>query len=548
MFFSRQTGLAHGVLSGPHTVSPLRALPDEVSSFSGALGSPRSIIPLTAASGCDGVERRTVDGPLGRVTEVDASWMLRTLLQEGCDLLRPLLSVSDVLCVRMTCRAAWRTIARPSMDEYCVATQAALDRHWPLLRLALHEFTVPAPHDAVQAAARAGMIVEVELMLQRTPAAAVSAVVGAIEGGARPGCERLFRLLWIRVGRVLSCKAIARVSATIAATGNVAQARILAASGHRLSSRYLATAATSGSIPLLSMILAGRIPAQPHPIAAAARTGHLHVVVWLRELGAPWDAEATAGAAAGGFVELLNWLFEHGCPTVIDEVASRAAQNNHTSVLSWLADRPYLSWDAEAASTVAARYKQWDSVSFIHSFAGYLSPTTADYAASDNNMEMLRHSLDCGGKLTARGVRMASLHGHLNVLHLAHELTLRDTSLTHHKPPLFDEMTANYAKRGHHHHVLEFLVRIQCPGIHDNDTTDQQMTSNKSTEKSGQSITTKQQEKDVERNRNAPQRDDRNIHTNPSLKAKSSTPTLTPRRHLKHRRRIRSTKSRRPSA
>jgi hypothetical protein len=268
--------------------------------------------------------------------------LLIDLLADPASPLRRVLRLSDVFCVRLTCKEAWQSIRHAPLSKWGVlqaATDAAGgDHHIPVLRWCLRNDVLNVCTDdslywTVGEAGDADLIDEI-LARATCPDDSVLSVLG---GAARRGHDALAVQLAHRVARHdRSSLSVPYLKDAVAIGGALQTAKFIDDDPVAWMS-YLPAALAKGRLPFVQWVLDGSAPDArgDQYLSEAATSGSVELVAWLVDQGWPLDFRVGAGAAHSGSIELLQWLHDRG--EAVSPIATfAAASSSHPDVLDWL--------------------------------------------------------------------------------------------------------------------------------------------------------------------------------------------------------------------
>ena len=303
------------------------------------------------------------------------------LLADPSSTLRSLLRVSDLFCVRLTCREAWRRIQHRPLTRVGVLTAATdlvdLDHHVPLLRWCLRNKIYGCSRDKwyVSTIGETGDVHLVSECLKVEPRND-DLVESIFRGAALGGHDKLALQLWTRftpLHKEIMELLRDQIMFDIAYGGCVLTAAAFEEEPDEWL-EYVASALSKGHLPFAQWVLED---VEPMPddtyMFFAARSGSLALVEWVDEMGWSVDQNTMLSAAGSGSIELLQWLVDRGiAPT--SEAMIMAAREGHIHVLEWL-----MAKGCECTSdllTVAVQNSKVNVVAWL--FARCAPPTDVD--------------------------------------------------------------------------------------------------------------------------------------------------------------------------
>jgi hypothetical protein len=263
------------------------------------------------------------------------------LLADPTSTLCRLLRVSDLFCVRLTCKEAWRCIQHRPLTKLGVLRAATeergFDHHVPLLRWCLHNgvFDLDTNVYHYQTVGETGDDDLVSELLEIVPKPA-EVMEHLLSGAAQAGHHKLALQVWAELAKLPKC-AYSRNSImyNVALAGCVRTAAAIdddpTAWVHSLVYALL-----KGHRPFVEWVLADVEPdADAQYIPNAAKSGSLELVKWLYAKGYTVGGDAMLNAADSGNVDLCKWVSDHGlAPT--QRAMDYAVEKGHVEVLEWL--------------------------------------------------------------------------------------------------------------------------------------------------------------------------------------------------------------------
>jgi hypothetical protein len=263
------------------------------------------------------------------------------LLADPSSTLRGLLRVSDLFCVRLTCKEAWRCIQHQPLTKLGV-WRAAHDwrghaHHVPLLRWCLHNGIIDLHVESsfCRTIGETGDIDLVSDLLEVVPK--TEGVMGELLcGAAGAGHDGLAFKLWNDLLKLPQYdRRWDRFAFKVAAGGCVRTAAVIdndpTAWVHHL---YLAV--RNGHQRFVEWVLADMEPTVDDDyVADAAKSGSLELVQWLYAKGHVVGEDALVAAATSGNVELCKWMVDRGL-VATQRAMGAAVEEGHVQVLDWL--------------------------------------------------------------------------------------------------------------------------------------------------------------------------------------------------------------------
>jgi hypothetical protein len=263
------------------------------------------------------------------------------LLADPSSTLRGLLRVSDLFCVRLTCKEAWRCIQHKPLTRLGVLKEATdqlgIDHHVPLLRWCLRNNVggILKTWWQIQTIGEAG---DVELVSELLKGERKSDLVidALLLGAATAGKDELALLLLTDCVEVLSDDSRGVRIRRSVATGGCIRTAAAIDDDPLVWLRFLPHSLVKGHQPFVDWVLADVEPdAAATYVALAAKSGSLELVKWLYARGYAVGGDTLRHAAASGNVELCKWVVDHGLvPT--HRAVEAAVRGGHVQVLDWL--------------------------------------------------------------------------------------------------------------------------------------------------------------------------------------------------------------------
>jgi hypothetical protein len=267
------------------------------------------------------------------------------LLADPTSTLRNLLRVSDLFCVRLTCKEAWRCIQHRPLTKLGVLRAAkaprgygrGFDHHVPLLRWCLRNIAVDLDlrEECFITIGEAGDVELVSELLEVEPKTAE--VMGdLLTGAARAGHDELALQLWADFVKLSKNNDKKRSFDYSVVAGGCVRTAAAIDSDPTAWVRDVSYAMRNGHQRFVKWVLADVEPdADGDYVAQAARSGSLELVQWLYAKGHVVGEDSLVEAVSSGNVELCKWVLDHGL--VPDEGAMEAAvERGHVEVLEWL--------------------------------------------------------------------------------------------------------------------------------------------------------------------------------------------------------------------
>ena len=116
-------------------------------------------------------------------------------------------------------------------------------------------------------------------------------------------------------------------------------------------------------------------------------------------------------AASGGHIEVLEWIPIMSLPNIYEE----AARFGQLHVIQWAISRKFSLPSNNRIFAIAAQYRQWEILHFLHKNGFPLTENVAESAASGGNLEVLKWLVNNGYKLTKQCAVEAAKKGHSEV-------------------------------------------------------------------------------------------------------------------------------------
>ena len=265
------------------------------------------------------------------------------LLADPTSTLRGLLRVSDLFCVRLTCKEAWRCIQHQPLTRRGVLKAATdprgFEHHVPLLRWCLRQGIMGIDLD-VDFAVTIGQTGDSELVseVKEIEPKSEEVMVALLCGATQAGHDELALLLWAEVVKMPEYDRRRYWIMYSAASGGCIRTAAAIDDDPTAWVQFLANALCHDRRPFVEWVLGDvQADAGTQYVAYAARSGSLELVKWLCEKGYPVGGEAMTNAAVSGNVDLCKWVSEHDL--VPEQSAMKAAVEwRHVEVLEWLSN------------------------------------------------------------------------------------------------------------------------------------------------------------------------------------------------------------------
>ena len=265
--------------------------------------------------------------------------LLFDLLADPSSTLRGLLRVSDLFCVRLTCREAWRCIQdRPLSRSQVLMAAKGTERdahHVPLLRWCLRNGIMDQNVGFYDMFGESGdtELVSEALEVTRGTGQAMHLLAA---GAARAGHDSLALRLVEDYASRFQCSAKSLEIEEEVATGGCL---LTAAAIDDDPSQWLTTvhaAVTSGQLRFAQWLLADFEPLAALPLLeVAVGSGSLDLVTWLYAKGWPVDeSRAVWNALFSGNFDMLHWALDRGF-SVTEEAMEGAVVAGHIHMLEW---------------------------------------------------------------------------------------------------------------------------------------------------------------------------------------------------------------------
>ena len=371
--------------------------------------------------------------------------LLIDLLADPCSALYSALRVSDLFCVRLTCREAWRRIDHEVLtkrDLWSTALESPCGQvHVPMLRWCMRQ-QVCLEDSVTELLGATGNMSLIEELLEGYGTDILYPL--AFGAATRSSNAVAVSTLLARLDRndQRRLRSPANTATGVSGVGSVEVAEVLYGNPTALIFDYIVPALTSGHLRFVQWAYSESTPKEHDSMEAvtyAAESGSVDLVRWLVEeqdcqissgalLSAAragqltmlqWLYRQIAGdlqptvvpAARSGQRHLLEWLVEQGCQ-MTEMAVYTAASASSTSALAWLLDRgcPY----DEGMLVEKACRNSYEAVKFLAETKGMqydpeLSGLTQRDSTYPVRIEMLLHQ-SCGRPLSAGFLGIASSH------------------------------------------------------------------------------------------------------------------------------------------
>ena len=277
--------------------------------------------------------------------------LLFDLLADPSSTLRGLLRVSDLFCVRLTCKEAWRCIQHQPLSRRGVVKaatdQRGFDHHVPLLRWCLRNGIVGAFErtwrlqsvDAIGEAGDAAFVSELLEIETKTARKTERVMIDLLRGVARAGYDELaLQLLADLVERAVDASRYVGIKECVAFGGCIRTAAAIDDDPTKWVG-LLTYPLRNGQQRFVEWVLCDVEPDDGDPyIVFAACSGSLELVMWLYGKGYAVGGRALTSAAASGNVDLCKWVSDHGL-VPNERTMVEAVTRDHVEVLEWLSTK-----------------------------------------------------------------------------------------------------------------------------------------------------------------------------------------------------------------
>jgi hypothetical protein len=271
------------------------------------------------------------------------------LLADPSSTLRGLLRVSDLFCVRLTCKEAWRCIQHRPLTKLGVL-RATKDRrgygrrdgrgyahHVPLLKWCLRHGVVDLDirKECLVRVGEAGDVELVSEFLEVKPKTE-EVITGLLCWAAGAGHDGLALQLWDDLVKLPEYERRSGWFAFKVAAGGCVRTAAAIDNDPAARVHHLSLAVRNGHQRFVEWVLADVEPdAGAQYIANAAKSGSLELVQWLYAKGYAVGDETLTNAAGSGNVDLCKWVVDHGvAPT--QRAMEAAVDEGYVQVLEWL--------------------------------------------------------------------------------------------------------------------------------------------------------------------------------------------------------------------
>jgi hypothetical protein len=263
------------------------------------------------------------------------------LLADTTSTLRSLLRVSDLFCVRLTCKEAWRCIQHRPLTRLGVLNEASdwrgFEHHVPLLRWCLRQGIMGIDLD-VDFAVTIGQTGDSELVseVKEIEPKSEEVMVDLLCGATQAGHDELALQLWAEVVKMPEYDRRRYWIMYRVASGGCIRTAAAINDDPTAWIEHVVPALHSGHLPFVEWVLADVEPDEnAQYVVEAAKSGSLELVKWLYTKGYAVRGEAMTNAAASGNVDLCKWVLDLGL--VPDQSTIEAAVEwGHVQVLEWL--------------------------------------------------------------------------------------------------------------------------------------------------------------------------------------------------------------------
>ena len=268
------------------------------------------------------------------------------LLADQTSTLRALLRVSDLFCVRLTCKEAWRCIQHRPLTRLGVLKAATdprgRDHHGPLLRWCLHNGIADLDNNRfyVRTIGEAGDVELVSELLKIEPKTE-ELLERLLYGAAKAGHDELCVQLLAEFDEPPDEFPTGYLIKHGVASGGCVRTAAAIDDDPTTWVRFLYRSLVKGHQPFVEWVLADVEPdADAKYVALAAKSGSPELVKWLYAKGYAVGGDALRYAAASGNVDLCKWMVDHGqVPTL--SAMEAAVEGGHVEVLEWLSTKGY---------------------------------------------------------------------------------------------------------------------------------------------------------------------------------------------------------------
>ena len=290
-------------------------------------------------------KRKTLENVNPRAAQAGSpiALLLFDQLADPSSTLRGLLRVSDLFCVRLTCKEAWRCIQHRPLSKLGVLKAAhdrrCLDHHVPLLRWCLRNdtsefFRREWPLETV------GQAGDVELVseLLRIEPKSERVTVKVLRGAAEAGHDELTLQLLAEFMEVRGDKSRENGFKRSVAVGGCVRTAAAIDDDPTAWVDFVSLAMRNGHRRFVEWVLADVEPdADARYVADAAQSGSLELVKWLYAKGYTVGEDAMTNAAESGNVDLCKWVSDHGLVPAQNAMKA-AVRGGHVQVLEWLSN------------------------------------------------------------------------------------------------------------------------------------------------------------------------------------------------------------------
>jgi hypothetical protein len=271
--------------------------------------------------------------------------VLFDLLADPASTLRGLLRVSDLFCVRLTCKEAWRCIQHQPLTRRGVLLAAMGERyadghHVPLLRWCLRNgiFDTYKEDSYIRTIGETRDAKLVSELLTTEPR--TDEMMGELLFGvAKAGDDELAFQLLADFAELPNVELSGDFIMEGVALGGCVRTAAAINGDPRAWHRVLSCMLCEGQLPLVQWVLADVEPTADAPhMANAASSGSLELVKWLCAKGYRVGRRALTSAAASGNVDLCKWMVDRGLAPTRKTVRA-AVTSERVEVLEWLSSK-----------------------------------------------------------------------------------------------------------------------------------------------------------------------------------------------------------------
>ena len=322
--------------------------------------------------------------------------LLIDLLADPFSVLSSYLRVSDLFCVRLTCKDAWRRISHKVLTKnnlWATALSGMRQPHIPMLRWCVRQELFLHDETAKLIGGTGSMLLIEECLKLYGRDMLFPLMAGAAKAGDSASAIDLFSRLDpddLDLGHLIDFKECVSAGGSVEAAQLLSRTAIVPTpiewgfvdivpalrNGRRefvqwaLSDTVLSPthgelavvhAAASGSIDLVQWLVAEHgWPITNRAVCSSAMAGQLGMLQWLDGQEGGNLQAAVPSATSSGQLHVLEWLIEQGCQ-VTEEVVHEAAETSNAATVAWLLDRGY-PYDEETLVERARRNEKTDDV------------------------------------------------------------------------------------------------------------------------------------------------------------------------------------------